>query len=585
MFKKIILTFLILILNLFLIDFSLAYSIPVEEVFSDIDSDYKYIHELQTLYDKWMITPDSEWRFNPRKLLNRDEFVWILSEVTCEECIQPDTSYELINKYENKSIFYDINKTNKYFYCISDFTDKWYVSWYYEWTKCDDWTFNDLERPFCANNAIILEEAIAIILRASGILTNEEAEQVRIDIYNWEITENLSIDVSPKNLDWSVYSFYPDIRKALEYEITEVDTDWNIKVSTLIEIIDWKIRPGQSISKEEFLRIAYLTLKANSCEEKQENNLALEMIIYDKECSENNENCNLSDLDDSTNTYDFTNEVFTTCEEWVDDPEWYIWRFYNYLSWEEIKKYWKYIENYEFLSDWKWNVYLRVVDKCWNTWEVFNTININNSGLNVSIEADPIYWEWPLLVDFEWIISGWIWPYTCDWDFWDWNNSYGITPENIYKVEWVYKIELNCIDSNWNIWNATTLIQVIWINDLNTDIDLDWIIDLDDMCPLIPWDIENKWCPILEKKCDINPKCDDGYECNSNNVCLPKTVGESCEYSWWDIIFWNVMCNSCPCINTFDFISTLRKCDVIFPAITSRDSTTIFSKWNFYQIK
>jgi len=29
-----------------------------------------------------------------------------------------------------------------------------------------------------------LEEAIAIILRASGILSNDEAEQMRIDIFN-----------------------------------------------------------------------------------------------------------------------------------------------------------------------------------------------------------------------------------------------------------------------------------------------------------------------------------------------------------------------------------------------------------------
>jgi len=39
------------------------------------------------------------------------------------------------------------------------------------------------------------------------------------------VTEVIADDVSPKNLDGSVYSFYPDLRKALEYEITEVDID------------------------------------------------------------------------------------------------------------------------------------------------------------------------------------------------------------------------------------------------------------------------------------------------------------------------------------------------------------------------
>jgi hypothetical protein len=38
------------------------------------------------------------------------------------------------------------------------------------------------------------------------------------------------------------------------------------------------------------------------------------MVIYDKSCDENKENCNLSDLKDSTNIYDLTNNVYTTCE-------------------------------------------------------------------------------------------------------------------------------------------------------------------------------------------------------------------------------------------------------------------------------
>jgi hypothetical protein len=33
----------------------------------------------------------------------------------------------------------------------------------------------------------------------------------------------LSDDVSPKNLDGSVYSFYPDFLRALEYELVEID--------------------------------------------------------------------------------------------------------------------------------------------------------------------------------------------------------------------------------------------------------------------------------------------------------------------------------------------------------------------------
>jgi len=56
-------------------------------------------------------------------------------------------------------------------------------------------------------------------------MTNDEAEKVRVDISNGLITEKISDDVSPKNLDGSIYSFYPDLRKALEFEINDVDSD------------------------------------------------------------------------------------------------------------------------------------------------------------------------------------------------------------------------------------------------------------------------------------------------------------------------------------------------------------------------
>jgi hypothetical protein len=46
---------------------------------------------------------------------------------------------------------------------------------------------------------------------------------IRQGIASGEITENLSDDVGPKNLDGSVYSFYPDFLRALEYELIEYD--------------------------------------------------------------------------------------------------------------------------------------------------------------------------------------------------------------------------------------------------------------------------------------------------------------------------------------------------------------------------
>lgn len=608
MFKK----FLISLFIIFLSSFSnniFADSVSVEDVFSDISRDYKYYNELQTLYDKWMISPDEDWKFNPNDLLSREEFVWILMEVTCKDCIQPDTTYDLIDKYENTELFFDINKDNKYFYCIADANENWYISWYYEWTVCENWISSDLEKPFCPENTIILEEALAIILRASWILTNTEAESIRQDILNWKITESLSDDVSPKNLDWSVYSFYPDFKKALEYEVVDVDITWNTSISNLIEIKDWKLRPKQAISKEDFLKIAYLTLKANSCEEKVEWNISLKINIFDKTCEESDSNCNLSELDDLENIYDFWNEVYTTCESWIENPEWYIWRFYNQTTWETFKKYWKYIDNYKFLSNWKWQIFLRVIDNCWLTGEVYNTITIKDDlDLNVSIDAEPIYWYNPLSVDFEWIVYWWEAPFSYSWNFSDWNKSLWKYVLNIFKQLWVYEVVLDVVDSKNNKASASVLISVFdrnildsaqensisvydWesnsfiLQSLVNDSDNDWLNDIVDYCPLVKWELENNWCPILEKTCYRDSDCWTWYTCSDNNICVQEEVSNTCTYSWGNIFYWNMICNSCPCDYFFDFNSTLRECDVIFPAITSSDETTIYSRWEYFQIK
>ena len=103
--------------------------LPVHQVFNDIERDYEYGKELQTLYDKGMIFPDENGNFNPSQLLNRDEFVWIASEVSCKRCIQPHTSVDLLNLYKENP-FFDVGKENKYFYCIADAKQNSFVSGY-----------------------------------------------------------------------------------------------------------------------------------------------------------------------------------------------------------------------------------------------------------------------------------------------------------------------------------------------------------------------------------------------------------------------------------------------------------------------
>jgi hypothetical protein len=140
-------------------------------------------------------------------------------------------------------------------------------------------------------------------------------------------------------------------------------------------------------------------------------------------------------------------------------------------------------------------------------------------------------------------------------------------------------------DSNWKVATATVLIQVIG-EDCNLDSDYDWINNCEDVMPLVPWDERNKGAPILEKECESNNDCREWYICSeSTKVCLPKELAISCEYTWWDVVFWNVICNSCPCNNFLDFNTNLRRCDIIFPAITWPDWKQIYWKWELYQIQ
>jgi hypothetical protein len=51
------------------------------------------------------------------------------------------------------------------------------------------------------------------------------------------------------------------------------------------------------------------------------------------------------------------------------------------------------------------------------------------------------------------------------------------------------------------------------------------------------------------------------------------------------LVVWAASCNMCPCDNKIDFISNIRACDIVFPAITSPDHKTIYSKGNYYKVR
>jgi len=574
----------------------------VENVFSDITSDYEYRDELQELYDRGMVYPDDEGRFRPYSLLDRDEFVGISMEVTCKRCIQPHTQFQYIEKYVNEDVYYDINSSNKYFYCVAEADANNFVRWYDAGFQCEDGTQRDNERPFCTNNNITLEEAVAVILRNSWIFSIEDNQAVMQDILAGNITENIADDVIPRNTDGSPYTFYGYFAKAIDFQLVEYDEFWNESIYSMLNVVDGKIRPKKSVTKEEFLRIAYVALKSNSCTEVQDNELALSIDIWEKTCEQWDDDCTISSLDDPEDTYDFTPDVKWFCEEGIENPTGYIWRFYNLTNGDEFFDYGDYLDDILLPSPWEWRVYLTVRDRCGNTAQVYSTIFVYPEGevtskvaLNVDILADPIIWFKNLLVDFEAVVKGGVPPFTYTWDFGDTWVGVGLRTEHLYVQEWVYEVLLTVVDSDKRTWSATVLIKVLDADPCISDTDGDGVFDCDDLCPTIWWDISNNGCPIVEIGCWENCVCPDGYKCNIDDVnlcptewfCEPIIQKEAnCLYSPTEsAIFWNASCNSCPCWNFLDFLADVRKCDVVFPAITSPDATDIYSRGNLWEIR
>ena len=810
---------------------SFASTVLVENVFSDINSSYEYRDELQALYDRGAIVADSSGKFNPQSFLSRDEFVWISMEVICERCIQPHTDYDLIEEFFTQEVYFDVTNSNPYFYCIAEADKQNYVRWYNIGQSCQDGTSSFWESPFCPQNTINLEEAIAVLLRNSGVFTIDDNSLVVENIRNGTITSVLWNDVSPADENGNPYTFYGYLQKALEYEITEFDALWNAKTLKLLELdSNGNVNPKKQITKEEFLRMSYIALKSNSCNNIEWSQLAVKMFIWEKTCEMwDSSQCTLSDLNDPEDTYDFEPEVEWICESGVNEGTGYIWRFQNLDSWEQQIRYGRYIDNYNFLSLWEWRVYLRITDECWNSSEIYSTIyipgnidipddsqeidvdiniysdecsaasdceeidfynedpdeddifdfewevetscsswivtyswifthfetwnvyryngeyiddiflwtpwewsivlnvvdwcgqtgseiliynvpeikeigeyedyidididvynddcNLSNgceeigfdwqeedgddtydfhetvittcstawfiynweftkqgsnerytfesayiddfnfaivwvwnivltvsdacgqkareemtyvvsdtswNSLNVSMSADPISGFEDLEVNFDAIVSWGIWPYTYEWSFWDGEEWFSQDVDHLFDNDWSYDVILTVTDVNWVTWTATVVIVVLDRDSCEQDSDWDWVLDCDDLCPLVSWDVSNSGCPIFETQCSITCGCEEWYSCSDNDsltcwtwICLPDFDPETtCLYTpeIWGI-YGNAVCSSCPCNNAIDFLADVRRCDLIFPAITSPNAREIYSRWNMWKVK
>ncbi|MDD5213749.1 MAG: PKD domain-containing protein [Candidatus Gracilibacteria bacterium] len=529
----------------------------VENVFHDINKDYIYYNELQSLYDKGMIFPDSDAKFNANSLIKRDDFVGITMEVNCMKCIQPNTPLDLITKYSGLTPFFDVVQTNKNFYCISEGKENGFAVGYDKSYKCDNGTTKTGDEPFCINNNITKEEALAIMLRKSSIFTLADSDQIIKDIYNGTISENLANDV-PAKINGNPYTFYGYFKKALEYKLVEYDTAGNKHEYKLIEKdSNGNLNPKKAITKQEFLNWAYILLKANSCNisaNQTKLNIGVDLNILDKSCNKTISSCPKSDLKNSSETtYDLKAIVGGVDLSKLTDNS-YVRQLYNTDTGESAMIYGVYIDNYKFNNGHR-NINLTVVDSDGNIGKAKGTLyvnNNNNNGFSIDMTANPVYGNAYLGVNFTSTNSDTIGNYTYSWNFGDGQTGEGMNIDHIYQNPGVYEAVLIVTNTQTGEKEeARVTIKVDnFIKCSNScscdkgsvcttkdpkvcavsgicikDTDLDGLADNVDKCPVVYGPIINQGCPILSNSCSSNCACPKGSTCSSKDGSVCSKIG------------------------------------------------------------
>ncbi|EKE27381.1 MAG: hypothetical protein ACD_3C00216G0009 [uncultured bacterium (gcode 4)] len=467
-FKKIL---LIIFLSLF-IAWASAETI-VNFPFVDIKPSDELYKDLKTLYSNNVVKDTPDHQFHPDSLITRDEFLWIVVWVWCKDCINP-TIDDFI-KYD-LSPFVDLSKFNPYYYCIANWKESSITQWYlldskWEYTCQNKKTFTST--PFCPENNITRIEATAMLLRIAKV---------------WDDNLNSKVvkDVVIKDVDDQWYWF---AKKWIEIWILKKDKED-------------KVYPNEYLKRREFVHMSTKVFWINFCEiknAKAKEWLSSDIKIFDKNNSD-------------SSSWKWTETTFPNQKETVYDfnayseNKWdfeYSWKFTNTTTKEVLNASWKFLDNFDLKTDWKWIIEMNIKDK--GTWEIsesFSQISVskegndkNTSSISSDITATPIFWEWPLSVIFDSTITWWKWGIIQLWDFWDWQTSSKTEVTHTYTEPWVYTVTLKVIDELWNTWLSQITIEVAE----TVDTDNDWVKDKLDKCPQIFWLSAYGWCPFIEE--------------------------------------------------------------------------------------
>ncbi len=123
------------------------------------------------------------------------------------------------------------------------------------------------------------------------------------------------------------------------------------------------------------------------------------------------------------------------------------------------------------------------------------------------------------------------------------NCPFDVNPEQTdLNNNWVWDIcetVLNQLINNWKTIDSENENKI-----LDNDSDWDWIPDIDDRCPTIPWN-SSDGCPVLRSQsCDFYAACWNG-KIDEGETCLncPADVGSCC--GDWKLDLWET-CKTCP---------------------------------------
>ncbi len=607
--------------------------------FVDVPIWSPYYSAVKTLFDNSVIVDDGSHKFRPDEKIERDAFVGFLLWASCNTCINP-TIEEIAAA--QVSPFPDILKENPYYYCIAKAANEKIISAFpldqNGKVNCEDG--KTLSEPaFCQSNKITRILAAGTLLQKANLWNDQLNQQFQKNLTINDVSnywygyaqKAIEVGILWLTMDGKVlpdefisrWEFATMASKILEYNQCAPAKSDNTLWSS-IEITD---SDGKPLSEVVFAQNTSFSLKAKTNDTTNSAFLwkAIDRVTW-KIVSENGPILESSKLGVwswfialrvyDKQTKDKISQAALSLTLW-DGGSWYT--------------------GIATLTSQVWDKDdATIASILYPAMKLTANPGSPWAGTSVSFTPNAL-WEGKL--NFVWDF----WDGTRK----NTTVASGTTPadnakvDHTYTTPWIYVVRVLMIDSNGKSVLSTASIQVSG----NIDTDSDGIEDSIDVCPKIKWDATSKGCPDFATNLytawgflssnttkntsgntsntsisasvstnntnqntsifssisdtDNDTITDDVDACptisgdSSNSGCPPvwsflwKIESNGCAMDQigskgWIII--EPICEVCPCPTSVSLGSTLRRCDIIFPAILSKDFLSIYSRWPLYQI-